>query len=176
MRLEIVAGKTGAVKAEVYLATRACSGCNNAIAPKGLDHKLGGDVWLLDGDLMTGTPSTVAKLDGGSYVYNLRTPDPAQDIDVAFIVVVGYDAGGKAVAVGKLSDITIHHASTEWYRLHLGPVTEQLSSDAAAPAGDRIYVWHRTEATAAACVGLESASGTEVKRLWLVPEDDPDCD
>jgi uncharacterized protein YqkB len=176
MRLEIAADATGAVKVEVYLATRACASCGGGIAPKGLATKLDGDVWLLDGDLMHGTSSTAAKLDGGKYVYDLRTPDPASDTDVAFIVVIGYDASGKAVAVGELTDVTIRHDATEWYRLHLGPATDRPSSDDTNPAGERVYVWHRTAPDAAACVGLETASSSGVKRLWLVPEDDTDCD
>ena len=176
MRLEILAGDTSAVRIELYIATRACNGCDGKLSPKGVTERLAGDVWLLDGSATTGTPSTSAALDGGRYIYNLQTPASGKDVDAAYIVVVGYDGAGKAVAFAELKSMKIRHDAAEWYRVTLGPVADQPSSDDSKPAGDRIYVWRRPDAAAAACVGVEHADASGVERIWLVPEDDTDCD
>lgn len=176
MRLEILAGDTTAARIELYIATRACNGCSGNLSPKGVTGKLAGNVWLLDGNAMTGTPNTAATLEGGSYTYNLQAPDTGKDVQVAYIVVVGYDAAGKAVGFAELKNMMIYAGSAEWYRVTLGPVTEQASSDNTAPAGDRIHVWRRSDTALAACVGVEHADASGVQRIWLVPEDDTDCD
>lgn len=176
LRLEILAGDTGAVKIELYLGTRPCEGCDGKLAPKGVTAKLAGEVWYLDGSAAAGTPNTAAELDGGRYVYDLRTPAPDKDARLAHVLVVGYDAQKKLVASAELTDVPVYHAATEWYRITLSPAMEATSSDRPTPAGDRVYVWRRTDPNLAACVGYEHASDTGVKRLWFVPEDDTDCD
>ena len=176
LRLEILAGKTGAVKIELYLGTRPCEGCDGRLAPAGVKEKLAGQVWYLDGSAAAGTPNSAASLEGGRYVYDLRAPDPEKDARIAHVIVVGYDAQGRVVGSAALADIPIYHAATEWYRVTLGTATGAPSSDAISPKGDRVYVWRRANPELAACVGYEQASDAGVERLWLVPEDDTDCD
>jgi hypothetical protein len=176
MRLEILAGKTGAVSIELYLGTRPCEGCDGKIAPKNVGEKLAGEVWYLDGSAAAGTPATAATLEDGRYVYDLRTPDPDKDARLAHVLVVGYDGQGRVVGVGTLTDAPLYHAATEWYRLTLGPATDAPSSDEVLPEGERVYVWDRFDKTLASCVGYETAADDGVKRLWFVPEDDTDCD
>lgn len=176
LRLEIRAGTTGAVTIELYLGTRPCQGCDNRLAPKGVVGKLPGEVWYLDGNAVAGTPNTAATLNAGRYVYDLRAEDPAHDGTLAHVLVVGYDAQKKVVGVASLSDVPVAHDATDWYRVTLGPATDSVSSDRLTPAGERVYVWRRTDPELAACVGYEQASDAGVKRLWFVPEDDTDCD
>ncbi len=178
LRLEIKAAETGATRVELYLATRTCAGCNNRLRPQGVPVKLGGEVWLLDGDTKTKTPNTVLDVTGGKVVFDLQVPD-AVDTDVAYIVAVGYGGDGKVVGVAALHDVTIPSDHAEVYRIDLANAANQASSDKAAPSGDRVWVWRRndpTTAALAACVGIEHSDGTAVERKWFVPEDDTDCD
>ena len=176
LRLEILAGTTGATKIELYLGTRPCQGCDGKLAPAGVKEKLAGQVWYLDGTAAAGTPNTTAALDGGRYVYDLRPEDPTRDGILAHVLVVGYDAQGKVVGIAKLSDVPVYHAATEWYRVTLGAATGAPSSDELSPKGDRVYVWRRANPDLAACVGYEHATDAGIERLWFVPEDDTDCD
>lgn len=176
LRLELLAGDTGATSIELYLGTRPCNGCDGKLAPKGVTGKLEGEVWYLDGSAASGTPNTAAVLDGGSYVYDLRTPDPDKDARIAHVLVVGYDDQKHVVAVATLGDVPIYHAATEWWRVTMHAASEARSSDELKPAGDRVYVWRRTDPALAACVGFEQASDSGVERKWFVPEDDTDCD
>lgn len=178
LHLEIRAGMTGATRIELYLATRPCAGCKDLLKPEGARNKLPGAVWLLDGDTTVKTLTTSYQLTGGKVVVDLLPPD-VKDVDVQYIVAVGYDDNTKVVGVAKLQGITIPAAKGTYWKIALDDAADQASSPALEPEGNRVWVWRRP-ATAtsmlAACVGIEESDGKTITRTWLVPEDDTDCD
>jgi len=177
LHLEVTDGGTGATRIEVYLATRPCSGCNDLLKPQGARSKLPGDVWLLDGTALP-TPNTSYAMQDGKVVFALRPPGDV-DIDVAFVLAVGYDGAGKVVGVAKLKGVTVPAGNAEVWSIALDAATDQVSSAAPKPEGNRVWVWRRSDSTSsdlAACVGLEESDGKKIERFWFVPEDDTDCD
>lgn len=178
LHLEVRAGGTGATRIELYLATRPCTNCANLLKPKSVRTKLPGAVWLLDGDMMARTPNTVYDVKAGEVVFDLLPP-AAEDVDIEYVVAVGYGADGKVVGVAKLTGVTVPHASAKFWKIALDGAADQASSMAPKPEGNRVWVWRRSAATTsalAACVGIEHSDGKAVERTWLVPADDTDCD
>ncbi len=178
LHLEVRAGGTGATRIELYLATRPCTGCANFLKPKDVRTKLPGPVWLLDGDTMARTPSTVYDVTAGKVVFDLLPP-AAADVDIEYVVAVGYGPEGKVVGVAKLTAVTIPYARAEFWKITLDDAVDQASSTALKPEGNRVWVWRRSSAATAdlaACIGIEHSDGKMIDRTWLVPADDTDCD
>ena len=178
LHLEVRAGSTGAARIELYLATRPCTACMDRLKPMGVRNKLPGDAWLLDGDTVVPTPNTVYDVNRGKVVFDLIPPD-AKDVEIAHLVAVGYDGAGTVVGVARLEGVTIPSGRAEFWKITLDDAADLKSSPALQPEGNRVWVWRRTApltSTLAACVGIEHSDGKKVERLWLVPEDDTDCD
>lgn len=177
LHLEVRAGATGATRVELYLATRACDGCDNTMRPKGVPEILDGEVWLLDGNKATKTPNTVADVQSGKVVFDLEPPGTTS-VDVAYVIAVGYGPDGHVVGVAKVSGVTIPPDVAKFAKVTLDDAKELASSDQTSPEGNRVWVWRRPgdQASLAACVGLEIANGANLARFWFVPEDDTDCD
>ena len=164
LHLEVRAGGTGATRIELYLATRPCTNCTNFLKPKDVRTKLPGPVWLLDGDMMARTPNTVYDVKAGKVVFDLAPPG-AEDIDVEYVVAVGYGADGKVVGVAKLKGVTIPHGRAKFWKIALDDAADQASSGAVKPVGNRVWVWRRSAAATAelaACVGVEHSDGSIV--------------
>jgi hypothetical protein len=178
LHLEVRAEGTGATRIELYLATRPCMNCAGFLKPKDVRTKLPGPVWLLDGDMMARTPNTVYDVKAGKVVFDLLPPG-AEDVDIEYVVAVGYDANGKVVGVAKLTGVTVPHAHAKFWKIALDGAADQASSMALKPEGNRVWVWRRSDpmtSALAACVGIEHSDGKTVERTWLVPADDTDCD
>ena len=178
LHLEVREGGTGATRIELYLATRPCAGCMDLLKPKGARNKLPGDTWLLDGNLVAPTPNTVYEVKSGKVIFDLLPPD-AKDVDIEYVVAVGFDADGNVVGVAKLTGVTIPFDRAKFWRIALDAATDRVSSPALKPEGNRVWVWRRSDpstSSLAACVGIEHSDGKTVERTWLVPEDDTDCD
>ena len=178
LHLEVRTGGTGATRIELYLATRPCTSCANLLRPKGVHTKLPGPVWLLDGDTMVRTPNTVYDVKAGKVVFDLLPP-AAADVDIEYIVAVGYEPEGKVVGVAKLTGVTIPHDRAKFWKIALDEAADQASSPALQPEGNRVWVWRRSSAATAdlaACIGIEHSDGKTIERTWLVPADDTDCD
>lgn len=178
LHLEVRAGGTGATRIELYLATRPCMNCTNFLRPKDVRTKLPGPVWLLDGDMMARTLNTVYDVKAGKVVFDLLPPG-AEDVDIEYVVAVGYGADGEVVGVAKLMGVTVPHARAKFWKIALDDAADQASSMAPKPEGNRVWVWRRSDpatSALAACVGIEHSDGKTVERTWLVPADDTDCD
>lgn len=178
LHLEVRVGGTGAERVELYLATRQCTTCEEGLKPQGVGEKLLGPVWFLDGDTQVKTPNTSVTVSGGKAVFDLLPPG-VKDVDIAFIVAVGYGADDKVVGVAKLSGVTIPHGKAKFWKVGLDDALDHASSDEKLPTGNRVWVWRRDGAQSAelaACVGLEVSDGAKLTRTWFVPEDDTDCD
>lgn len=178
LHLQVSTGGTGAVRVELYLATRACGTCANTMKPAGVGQVLDGDVWFLDGDKVARTPSTVVAVSGNKVVFDLLPPGSTA-VDVKYIVALGYSASDEVVGVARLSDVTIPAGTAKFWKVELDAATQQASSDDPTVQGDRVWVWRRPADSVgelASCVGLEVADKSTISRLWLVPEDDTDCD
>jgi hypothetical protein len=178
LHLEVRAGTTGATRIELYLATRPCVGCADQLKPQGVRNKLPGPVWLLDGTTTAKTLNTVYDLTRGKVVIDLLPPGD-KDVDVEYVVAVGYDAADTVVGIAKLKGVTIPHGRAKFWKVTLDDAADQASSKAVQPVGNRVWVWRRSGTVAAdlaACVGIEVSDGETIERTWLVPEDDTDCD
>lgn len=169
----------GAHKVELFVATRDAE--MGGVAPDKartdeIRGKLRGDAYFLDGPGDGTTPITELPVVGGQVVWNLQA-DP-ETPKAKIIVAVAYDQQGTAIAIAKMEHLEIPTNDTVGYVLHLEAATQIAPSDSVEPPGVRVWPWRKASApTTAACLGLEYSNGTnDLRRLWLVPEDDPDCD
>ncbi|MFN0248310.1 MAG: hypothetical protein ACKV2T_15570 [Kofleriaceae bacterium] len=180
LRLVIQDPGVGAVTVELFLATRPSManaiGANAARMNEGR-IKLPGDSFYLDGPGDGTTPLTVLDVVDGKVVWNLQA-DPDGPSEMKLVVAVAYDAQGEAVGVAKMSDVKVPVNDTVAYVLELQQARQLAPSPNKEPAGLRVWPWRKANApTTAACLGLEHSDGEgRVERIWLVPEDDPDCD
>lgn len=138
--------------------------------------KLRGDTYFLDGPADGTTPMTVLDIVDGQVVWNLQDPDGPSSL--ALVVAVAYDGQGKVVGIAKMYDVDVPANDAVAYVLQLEAAKQMAPSDTTDPPGLRVWPWRKANAPmTAACLGIEHSDGSgRVERLWLVPEDDPDCD
>lgn len=170
----------GAHKVELFIATRS-SPASAIGADKARDNeerdKLRGDSFFLDGPGDGTTPITELPIVDGQVVWNLQA-DPERPAKAKLVVAVAYDVEGQAIAIAKMHDLQIPTNDAVAYVLQLEAATQVAPSETMDPPGVRVWPWRKMSApTTAACLGIEYSDGADhLERLWLVPEDDPDCD
>jgi hypothetical protein len=180
LRLVIRDPGIGAVSVELFIATRhSMSDAVGADAARDNEGrtKLRGDSYYLDGPGDGTTPMTVLDVVDGKVVWNLQA-DPDGPTKMKLVVAVAYDGQGQAVGVAKMYDVEVPANDTVAYVLELEEANQLAPSETREPAGVRVWPWRKESApTTAACLAVEYSSGSHaVDRIWLVPEDDPDCD
>lgn len=169
----------GADKVELFVATRSAMTSSvgaDVSRPGERRDKLRGDTYFLDGPADGTTPMTVLDIVDGQVVWNLQDPDGPSSL--ALVVAVAYDGQGRVVGIAKMRDVDVPANDAVAYILRLEEAKQIAPSDLPDPPGIRVWPWRKANApTTAACLGIEHSDGSgHLERMWLVPEDDPDCD
>lgn len=168
----------GADHVELYFSTHAGDFDGIAVNESRADedhYKRDGEIFFQDGPPDGFTPVTRLDLIDHRVVWNLQAD--ADNSHVKLLAAIAFDANGTAIAMATMRDFDVPVTGAIAYAVDLEPVTQLQPSDNADPPGTRVWLWHKeNNRDAAACLGLEFSDGEEVKRIWLVPEDDPDCD
>lgn len=178
MRLVIRDPGLGAKTVELFLATRSASA--TAVAPDKARlgegrEKLAGDTFFLDGPGDGITPKTTLELVDGRAVWNVQADSGASRMKV--VLAVAYDGAGQVVAVASMTNVDVPTNDAVAYVMQLQAASQHEPSDDPTPGGIRVWPWRKQSASSAACLGVELSNGSQVyQRVWLVPEDDPDCD
>lgn len=178
MRLVIRDPEGVADHVELFLSTRmADTDRIGANVPRSGEPraKHAGAAFFLDGPMDGITPLTRLDMTSDQVVWELRAEGPG-DTKVKLLVAVAFDANNAAVAIAKMTDVTIPAHDTVATVLELEPALQLPPSEARMPGGIRVWAWRKHDAAAAACLAIEESTAATIKRWWLVPPDDPDCD
>jgi hypothetical protein len=179
--IEVDVGDTGATSVELYIGKDACDtkantagiDCTTIAPPPAGGVPLRGQIWFRD-DL---APYT-ADVKGHKATLQLKA-DTATTLPI--VIAVGFvpgDQGQRAVGTATLLALEIPTGSARVV------TTTLVGANAVVPSTtettnlteDRVMVWHK-QAPASSCVVVEHwTRGEPVKRAFVVPAEDPDCD
>ncbi|HET7505203.1 MAG TPA: hypothetical protein VFK02_29495 [Kofleriaceae bacterium] len=178
--IEVDVGDTGATSVELYLGRFHCDPDRNPagidcthISPPDGTIALDGDIWFRD-DLL---PET-AKVTGGKATFRVESSSETTLPIVIAVGLVDDNATPHAVAAATLRDLTIPAGGAR-------VVTMALIATRAVKPGqtettdldeDRAMVWAK-RVPPSSCVVVEHwRPGQDVRRDFIVPVGDPDCD
>ena len=132
------------------------------------------DVFTLD----LGERRTFAVPSSG--VVNVRVLPDSSNSDIDRIVLVAFDSGDNAVAIGRINDVQL--TRDEQWDVQLETIADITASIADGPGGSPIttyqHVWRSGDHTKASCAVIQSWRADQFRwdREVYVPPDDLDCD
>jgi hypothetical protein len=174
LAVEIHVGDTGATSVELYIGKVPCSdgapiACDEMITPPG-GVALDGHIWFRD-DL----PPYTAEVKGRTATFQLRADkaSPTRMVLIAVGLVPG-DNRMQPVGSATLRDVEIPVDGARIATATLVPATTVVPGETIRD-GDRVLVWNK-ETPPSSCVVVEHWSSGVVKRDFVVPFEDADCD
>jgi hypothetical protein len=169
LTLEVSAKQSPAARVELYLGTIECPTCK-AIAPPGAPRPLAGRVFYPD---LTAVDVQPVGADGMA-VFRIEASDDTSLVPI--VVGVGLDDAGNTTGVAGLTDVPLLRTRGAWWRIELAASAEIAGTDAPQPDGDRVTLWPKADPSRAPCAAIEHWANGDRERVFLVPQDDPDCD
>jgi len=175
--IEVDIGDTGATSVELFIGKDGCTSESHpagvtcgGITPPNVSTELTGDIWFRD-DLL---PLTV-DVKGHKATFQLKTDEA---ITLPIVIAVGSkagDQGTRVVGTATLREVVIPANDARIVTTTLAAENPVIAKPSSAEVEDRFVVWgEKTLPTT--CVAVEHWENGQVKRDFVVPENNPDCD
>jgi hypothetical protein len=167
--IEVDVRDTGATSVELFIGKDACSPetapdgvkCGG-IQPPNASTLLPGDMWFRDAALEDSAP-----VKGRTVTFQLKSDSP---VTLRRVIAVGFDQGMQPVATATLQELEIPTNNARVVTTALLKASPLSGTD-----DDRVKVWTK-EGSPSTCLVVEHWHDLPVKRDFVVPASDPDCD
>lgn len=173
--IEVRRGDTSATRVELYVVDGYCTtdGTGQTPCPR---LKTPSATTYLPGEVYTREDAHTfeANVDGdGVATFIVRSNGDATRIPLA--VAVGFDAGDKIVGAAMMP-FEFYTTDGNRHLVTLEPTLDDQVDGRPDTDGVRVETWYQDAMLGGGCLAYEVKRGTEVKRTFVVPHEDLDCD